>query len=249
MDMRNPDLFRDPPSVVLLDFDDTLYEYAPAHGAGLAAAAVVASEAFNVGARAFQDNVDDAKVELKARLGKVASSHNRLLYFQRAIERMGFATQPMLAMQMEQAYWRAFMDAATLFDEAIEFLDDLRIAGIPTIIVTDLTAHIQFRKMIYFGLDRYIDWVVTSEEVGSEKPCAANFELALAKLGGVEGPVWMVGEDAAKDIGGARAAIGAIGIQKRHAGVKVDADGPNAPDAAFDHFRDIRALLRGIGER
>jgi len=244
MDIRNPTLFRDPPSVVLLDLDDTLYEYAPAHEAGLAAAAALAKEALNVSTRDFHSNLDDAKVEIKMRLGKVASAHNRLIYFQRTIERMGFSTQPVLSLQMEQAYWSAFLDAATLFDEAIEFLDDLRIAGIPTIIVTDLSTHIQFRKIIYFGLDRYVHWVVTSEEVGLDKPFAANFELALAKLGGVEGPVWMVGESAAKDIGGARAAISAVGIQKRHAGVKIEGEGPDAPDALFDHFREVRRLLR-----
>ena len=30
-------------------------------------------------------------------------------------------------------------------------------------IVTDLTAQIQFRKIVYFGLDHYFDHMVTSE--------------------------------------------------------------------------------------
>lgn len=249
MEIRDQSLFLRPPSCILLDLDDTLYEYAPAHAAAMAAASALANDALNVSARDFQHCLDDAKAEIKMRLGHVASAHNRLLYFQRTIERLGFSTQPMIALQMEQAYWRAFLDTAVLFDEAMEFLDDLRIAAIPAVVVTDLTAQIQFRKLIYFGLDRYISWVVTSEEAGTDKPAPGNFELALAKLGGVEGPVWMVGESAAKDIGGARAAVDAIGIQKRHQGVKVEADGPNAPDALFDHFREIRRLLRDVSAR
>ena len=163
----------------------------------------------------------------------------------RTAERAGFSTQPLVALQMEQAYWRAFLDSAVLFDQASDFLDDLRIAGIPVVIVTDLTAQIQFRKIIHFGLDRLVDWVVTSEEVGSEKPSGANFELALAKLGGVEGAVWMVGENAAKDIGGARAAVDAVGIQKRHEGVRLG-EGADAPDAVFDNFHEIRRLLSRV---
>ena len=66
-----------------------------------------------------------------------------------------------------------------LFDDVLEFLDDLRLLGIPMVIVTDLTAQIQFRKIVYFGLDRYFDFVVTSEEAGQDKPNAAPFELAM----------------------------------------------------------------------
>lgn len=246
MEIRNKAAFATQPSCVLLDLDNTLYEYAPAHGAGMKAAEQMALGALNLTQADFHNCFADARAELKTRLGRTGASHNRLLYFQRAIERAGFSTQPIIALQLEQAYWRAFLDAATLFEEALEFLDDLRIAGIPAVVVTDLTAQIQLRKIVHFGLDRYVDWVVTSEEAGADKPSPVNFELALAKLGGVEGPVWMVGEEPTSDIGGARAAVDAIGIQKRHAGVAVADEGPDAPDAVFDHFGSLRRLLRDL---
>lgn len=243
MDVRNPERFAGKPACLLLDLDDTLYAYAPAHAAGMAAAEGVAAEQLNLAPRDFRSCFKDARVELKNRLGKTAASHNRLLYFQRAVERAGFSTQPLTALQMDQAYWRAFLGTARLFDEAIDFLDDLRIAGVPVVIVTDLTAQVQFRKIVHFGLDRVVDWVVTSEEVGLDKPNPGNFELALAKLGGVEGTVWMVGEEPRSDIGGARAAVGALCLQKRHKGVEVFAEGPNAPDAVFDEFSQARRFL------
>lgn len=243
MDVRAPERFTGKPSCVLIDLDDTLYAYAPAHAAGMAAARSVAAEQLNLGGLDFETCFRDARTELKNRLGRTAASHNRLLYFQRAVERAGFSTQPVTTLQMEQAYWRAFLNSARLFDEAIDFLDDLRIAGVPVVIVTDLTAQVQFRKVIHFGLDRVVDWIVTSEEVGLDKPNPGNFELALAKLGGVEGPVWMVGEEPRSDMGGARAAVGALCLQKRHAGVEVFNGGPNAPDAVFEHFREARRFL------
>ncbi|MBI0477185.1 HAD family hydrolase [Sphingomonas sp. MA1305] len=246
MDILKPAAFTTQPACVLLDFDDTLYEYAPANAAGMDAACALARQVLNIQPRDFLDCFADARAEVKRRLGRIASSHSRLLYFQRTIERAGFRTQPLIVLNLEQAYWRAFLDVARLFPEVVDFLDDLRINGTQTVIVTDLTAQIQFRKIIHFGIDRYIDWIVTSEESGVDKPDPTNFELALAKLGGVEGPVWMIGEQPRSDIRGAREAVGAIGIQKRHAGVVVESDGAGVPDAVFDDYGSLRRFLRGL---
>lgn len=245
MDILNAAAFVTQPVCVLLDLDDTLYPYQPAHQAGMKAASALAKQTLNIAARDFQDCFDDARSEIKDRLGRTGSAHSRLLYFQRTIERAGFRTQPLIALNLEQAYWRAFLDAAVLFPEVIDFLDDLRINGTQTVIVTDLTAQIQFRKIVHLGLDQYIDWVVTSEETGQDKPSAINFDLALAKLGGVEGSVWMIGEQPISDIVGARNAVSAIGLQKRHAGVVVET-GFNAPDAVFDTYGSLRRFLREL---
>jgi putative hydrolase of the HAD superfamily len=246
MEVRNKAVFTTQPSCVLLDLDNTLYAYAPAHDAGMAATEDLVARTLNLGRRDFRDCFQDARTELKMRLGRTASAHSRLLYFQRAIERAGFSTQPLIALQMEQAYWGAFLAEAKLFDEALDFLDDLRIAGIPCVIVTDLTAQIQFRKIIHFGIDRFVDWVVTSEEAGTDKPSPTNFELALAKLGGVEGVIWMVGEEPNSDMAGAHRAVDAVRLQKRHAGVVVHDHGDGAPDAVFEEFGEIRRLLQQL---
>ena len=63
--------------------------------------------------------------------------------------------------------------------------------------MTDLGAQIQFRKLIYFGLNECFDFVVTSEEAGAEKPAAIPFELALGKLGVAPNEAFMIGDEAA----------------------------------------------------
>ena len=60
-----------------------------------------------------------------------------------------------------------------LFPGVREFLQQLKSIGIRTANITDLTAQIQFRKMVYFGLDEYFDYVVTSEEAGCDKPTSS----------------------------------------------------------------------------
>ena len=58
---------------------------------------------------------------------------------------------------------------AILFEGVKDLLDDIRLLGVPTAIVTDLTAQIQFRKIVYFGLDHYFVNIVTSEVDGIVK--------------------------------------------------------------------------------
>ena len=47
---------------------------------------------------------------------------------------------------------------------------------------TDMTAHIQYRKLRRLGLDKFIDFMVTSEETGYEKPAPIMFNFALEKM-------------------------------------------------------------------
>lgn len=239
MIIKRPTAFQQRPACVLLDLDNTLYAYAPCNAAGMEAARALAQRTLNLAPADFDICFSSARTELKARLGKTAASHSRLLYFQRTVERAGFGSQPFVALQLEQAFWRAYLGAAKLYPAVLEFLDDLRIAGVPSVIVTDLTAQIQMRKMTLLGLDKCVEWIVTSEEVGVDKPAATGFELALAKLGGIEGSVWFIGDDPVADLGGARDAVGAVTLQKIETGGKAAA----GADAAFSDFARLRKLF------
>ena len=85
------------------------------------------------------------------------------------IELMELGSQPLLALNFEQTYWRT-LNKAVLFDYAKELFDEFRILSIPIVIITDLTTQIQFRKIVHLELDEYIDYIVTSEEAGYDKP-------------------------------------------------------------------------------
>ncbi len=238
----NPDGLKQRPACVLFDTDNTLYAYDPAHEQAMEATRQKAERQLGIAPRTFDDAFAEARRQVKARLHGTASSHSRLLYFHRMLELVGLRTQVLLALDFEQTYWRTLLTAAQIFDGAKEFLDDLRQLGIPTVIITDLTSQIQFRKIVYWGFDSYFDYVVTSEEAGQDKPHAAPFELALEKIGKVGGPLWMIGDNPVTDIRAARIHAGAVTLQKRHEGVQV-LDGELRPDAAFDHFAELRRLL------
>lgn len=237
-----PEFALEMPSCVLLDLDNTLYEYAPCHDAGLLAACEEVEAKLGVTIDDFKRLYGQARQQTKQRLGQTAASHSRLLYFQRALELGGIGSQPRHALSIERAYWRSFLSCSKLFPESEEFLDDLRIRGVPIVIVTDLTCAIQMRKYLFWGLDRYTDWIVSSEESGCEKPAAGIFELALAKLGGVEGATWMIGDNVERDAVGAKKSVGATTFIRRTA---EGASLSEHVDYLFDDFQELRHLLAG----
>ena len=163
------------------------------------------------------------------------------------LEIMGLGSQVLVALDLEQTYWRTFLSNAVLFNDVKELLDDIRLWGIPTAIVTDLTAQIQFRKIVYFGLDHYFDHIVTSEEAGHDKPNKEPFELAIDKMKPKGDCIWMVGDNSINDIKGARDSINAVTFQKLHKGITLG-EGLFQPDASFNDFVDLRELLKKLSE-
>lgn len=238
----NPERFDRLPDAILFDTDNTLYSYVPAHRTAMHAVCSKAEKMLGIAPDTFEKAFAHARNEVKTRLRHTAASHSRLLYFQRMLENIGLGSQVMLALDLEQTYWRTFLSNATLFDELKDFLDDLRLLGVPTAIVTDLTAQIQFRKIVYFGLDHYFDFIVTSEEAGFDKPHEAPFQIALEKMRPQGDCVWMIGDNAENDIRGSREKINAVTLQKIHKGVEIGT-GPCAPDLAFSEFAELRKVL------
>ena len=234
--------FRCLPDAVLFDTDNTLYPYDVAHSAATTVVRNKVVRRFSITNKTFDQAFEKAREQVKMRLNKTASAHSRLLYFQRMLEIMGFGSQVLLALDFDQTYWRTFLSNALLFDSVKDFLDDLRLLGIPTAIVTDLTAQIQFRKVVYFELDNYFDYIVTSEEAGFDKPHETIFNLAIEKIRPKGHCIWMIGDNPINDIQGAREKINAITLQKIHKGVERGV-GQYAADFTFKHFSELRQVL------
>lgn len=248
MKVYNTERFTRLPDAFLFDTDNTLYPYDPAHAAAQKAVRDKVVSTFSIAPEDFDRAFTEARRQVKGRLEHTAASHSRLLYLQRMLEIMGLGSQVLLALDFEQTYWRTFLSNATLFDGVKDVLDDIRLLGIPTAIVTDLAAQIQFRKVVYFGLDHYFDYIVTSEEAGFDKPHEAPFRIALEKMRPKGDCIWMIGDNPVNDICGAREKINAVTLQKIHEGTPLGTD-ENAPDAAFQEFGELRKLIERIGNR
>jgi FMN phosphatase YigB (HAD superfamily) len=237
------DLFRARPRAIIFDLDDTLYDYAHAHGHAIAAVRNKVHETLKVSSSAFETTFHAARQDIKQKLGPTASSHSRLLYFQRTVELLDFKSQPMLALDLEQTYWRTFLVNAELFPNAVDVLIELRALGFPIALTTDLTAQIQFRKLIYFNVDRYFDAIITSEEVGGDKSTLKPFLLTMEKLGlQPNEPVWVIGDDECDIVTCHKALPGARSLQKLHGTKKLL---PNAA-ASFETFKELWNALKEV---
>ncbi len=247
MKIINQEKFKKLPDSIFFDMDNTLYHYDPAHKEAISIVRNKIVNRFGIKDNDFDTAFNEARKIIKSQLGEVASSHSRLLYFEKMFEIMGLKSQALLSLELERTYWRIFFENAILFDGVKTLLDDIRLLGIPMVIVTDLTAQIQFKKILYFDLDGYFDFIVTSEESGSDKPHPPSFELAIEKISPKGNHIWMIGDNPKNDIYGARNSIKAICIQKIHHGIEIG-KGREKPDAYFEKFSDLQTLLKSYNK-
>ncbi len=223
------------PSAVIFDTDNTLYPYQPSHNAAIKAVEKKIYNLLGIKDNEFYSTYEKSKKEIKDLLTNTASSHSRLLYFQRTLENLGLKTKVLISLDLEQTYWRTFLSNCKLFDGVFDFIHQLKSQGILIANITDLTTQIQFRKLVYFGLDEYFDYVVTSEEAGHDKPHKKPFEIALKKLNFSPEKVWMIGDNPISDMIGAEN-LGIKKIQKIHDGVEVINKGNGKPDLIFKNI-------------
>ena len=101
------------PKAILFDTDNTLYDYYPANILAEKAVCQKAKNLLGIKREIFFKYYNLAKKEVKENLPLNASSHSRLLYFQRMIELLGFKAQLLLALDLEQTFWRTFLANAT----------------------------------------------------------------------------------------------------------------------------------------
>ncbi len=243
MKIYNSELFKRLPDAILFDTDNTLYAYDPAHSAAIHAVKEKVIKIFSISESEFDTSYKEAREQIKLKLNGTASSHSRLLYMQRMLEILGLGSQVLWSLDLENTYWRTFLTNSSLFEDIKELLDDIRLLGIPTAIITDLTAQIQFRKIVYFGLENYFDYIVTSEESLYDKPHPAPFNLCLEKIKPNGNLIWMIGDNPINDIEGAKKHIGAVTLQKIHSGVEL-----GSPDASFENFSDLRTLMSNLSK-
>ena len=244
--INQTNLFNQIPDGILFDTDNTLYPYNPAHQKAMSALKQKISNTLNVPIKDVENNFNKSRSEVKKLLKNTAASHSRLLYIQRMLEFFGLGSQVLLALDFEQTYWRVFLSEAKLFPGLEKFLEELRLLQVPMAIVTDLTAQIQFRKMVYFELDHYFDYIVTSEEVGYDKPHRLPFEMSLKKMNlHKKQNIWFIGDNPKNDIEGAKRFMNATTLQKIHQGV-TRATGRYKADLEFTDFRDLVKLINQI---
>ena len=131
-----------------------------------------------------------------------AAIHSRMLRMQCMLELL---EQPLFphARNMYHAYWDTFIQYIQSNPGILEFMKELKKRKIRIGIGTDMTAYVQYRKLEAIGVTSYIDFIVTSEEAGVEKPHYHFFDICVEKAGVRPEECAFIGDNVKKDIEGA----------------------------------------------
>ena len=191
-------------AAAVFDLDDTLYDYKSLDPIAIRNVCNRIREVKqDVSYEHIQGILQKVRNIINKRLPDTAAGHNRILYFQMLLEELGCYSSS-LCLELYEIYWGMVLDKMVLRQGVIDFLDLLHYHGIRIAVCTDLTANIQHRKIVKLGLDQSIDVLVSSEEVGKEKPDQAMFLLCLEKLKLEASQCFFVGDSFNRDVMGAQ---------------------------------------------
>ncbi|MBN1075613.1 HAD family hydrolase [Clostridium botulinum] len=187
----------------IFDLDDTLYNYQKIHAIAMEKTCDYACINLDINKEIFYKAFESGKENTKKVITyDCASKHNRIIYFQKMLEFLG-ANPITYALELYDVYWDTMLDQIKLNDGVIKLFKYLKSRKIKIAICTDLTTHIQHRKLRKLGIQEYIDCIVTSEEAGLEKPNPIMFNLCLKKLNIIPEQAFYIGDSFKKDIIGA----------------------------------------------
>ncbi len=199
---------------VFFDLDGTLYDYDRGDRLGREAIVSYMKEHFGMEPEAARKALGRAFRESRERIGyDSGSTHNRLIRYQMMLEDLSLPIHPH-AMALASLYWDTLIGQASPEPGLVPLLKVLKAAGLVTGVGTNMTAMIQFRKLEALGLWPYIDILVTSEEVGTEKPDSKVFDWCARKAGLANSECVFIGDSWTKDVAGANGA-GMAGVLYR----------------------------------
>jgi len=193
---------------IIFDLDNTLYPYAPCDHAGRNALYAYLNPIFPMSREEFAKLYIDCDAETKRLNPLTAAGHNRILFYHHMCEVLNIPGD-VYDIPMYNAYWDAYLNAMQLFPGAFELLQELKVKKVPLGICSDLTLHIQIRKIQRLGLVGIFDKITVSEEVGADKPASIMFINIAQKLGAKVEDCVMIGDNYNRDVLGARA----VGMQ------------------------------------
>ncbi len=191
--------------LLLIDIDDTICNSSEAYHTALFKCYEFLKEKYPlIDKKLFFETYKEAREQIHLELRGTASMHNRFLYFQRLFEILGLTLEPKILDEITEIFWNQTYNSLKLYPNVRETLKIIKENNIKIGIISDLIAQVQIKKLKKLGISEYIDFIVTSEEAGKEKPHPSIFLLALKKANCLPKDAIMVGDSIERDIRGAK---------------------------------------------
>jgi len=188
---------------IILDLDNTLYSYDLCHSKALNNIILFLQNNYNTKKNydELKDLYENISKKIKYEVSNTASSHNKSIYFKQLIELLNLNYS--IVQLLNDLYWKTFFDNMVCFEGVKDFIVWNKNIGVKIGILTDYETEYQIQKLERLGLINFIDIIITSEEVGIEKPSTQMFQTILRKMDLTTDKVVMIGDNFDKDIKGA----------------------------------------------
>ncbi|MDY6788978.1 MAG: HAD family hydrolase [Candidatus Nanohaloarchaea archaeon] len=229
--------------LLLLDLDDTVYEYEPCNKAGKRAAWKKAKElGYDMDFERFKEIYQEGNRETKRELAGTASGHERHIYFKKALQFYTGTHRPKHAIQLSDSFWEGYTKEMEIFPGVKKTLSKIKEKGIKIAVVTDQIARIQMNKIEELGIEEFIDLLITSEETGTDKPSSVMFALPITIMDARRSNTVMMGDNLSRDIAGANS-LGIESVLFNNEFKDTEQPTWQEPDHEIDEFKEILEVV------
>jgi len=187
---------------IFFDLDDTLYPYKDSNSkikAELKAIEYFCSKHKKCDLAEMFADFTKIKQHIKQEYLQLPARGDRMLWITEFLKHQKKYTKEM-AEDMLNLFWNVSCENASPFYDAEVALKYLKKKGYKLGVITNGLKEIQNRRLKAIGLNKYFKVVVTTSEVGYEKPNTAAFKLAMKKLKVQAKDSVMIGDNPPRDI-------------------------------------------------
>lgn len=195
---------------LLLDLDNTLFNSVTAYNYAISKIADTWQKNGHGSKKEFMELYDKHRKKTKSVLAEHTSNRLRLIYFKQLIEEKYGRVKPELGLELDRQYYKFFKESVEREQKKNEknfkklFVVLKSISEVDKIVlVTNETLRTQLLKLSFFFPKNIPVKLVTSEEVGIEKPNISIFKRALEVAEANPEDCLMIGDSLKDDIGGA----------------------------------------------
>lgn len=184
-------------NIIIFDLDNTFYEYENCHDQALVE--VFKNQKIYDNFDEFMKNYESAKNLIQNRLFSSPSKHSKLLYFKQLFENK---KSLQTIVELENIYWDTFIRNAEIDNKVLSLLKEIKLKNFKFILFTNQNTKIQLKKIANWNLD-FFDKIITSEEVGYEKPQQEFFSYAkevTINYHKDKGEIYAIGDDFKNDL-------------------------------------------------
>ena len=187
---------------IIFDVDNTLYNYDFCHKKAINSIFYNISNENKCNIDSVEKLYNEINKTHKSLTVNTASSHNKYIKIKQLLDKYNMINYD----EMHNLYWTTFYKNMNPFKGVIDFIKWNKSIGIIIGILTDYETEYQIEKLKRLDLLQYIDCIVTSEEIGCEKPSIHAFNYILMKMDATRHETIMIGDNFKKDIIGSKEA-------------------------------------------